>query len=111
MEIIQILRKVSWNERSTAALFQKLFLTKVSEKKEETVKGDLIVHWPGSACNRMFPLISTPINPGPTEWDFISIDDEPTSTADIIEEEIDTSDDSITSKESSNSSEERSVLQ
>ena len=57
----------------------------------------------------MFPLLLTPINPGPTEWDFISIDDEPTSTADIIEEEIDTSDDSITSEESSNSNEERSV--
>ena len=45
------------------------------------------------------------------EWDTISINDEPMSIADIIEEEIDTSDDSITSEERSNSNEERSVLQ
>ena len=57
----------------------------------------------------MFPLFSVPTNPGPTEWDIISIDDEPMSIADTIDEEIDTSDDSNTSEESSNSSEERSV--
>ena len=55
----------------------------------------------------MFPFIST----GPTEWDTISINDEPMTIADINEEEIDSSDDSITSEESTNSSEERSVLQ
>ena len=57
----------------------------------------------------MFPLFSVPVNPGPTEWDIISIDDEPMSISDTIDEEIDTSDDSNTSEESSNSSEERSV--
>ena len=54
-------------------------------------------------------MFSVPITPGPTEWDTISIDDEPMSIADILEEEIDTSDDSLTSEESTNSSEERSV--
>ena len=57
----------------------------------------------------MLPLFAVPVNPGPTEWDIISIDDEPMSIADTIDEEIDTSDDSNTSEESSNSSEERSV--
>ena len=40
----------------------------------------------------MFPFIST----GPTEWDTISINDEPMSIADIIEEEIDSSDEDLT---------------
>ena len=57
----------------------------------------------------MLPLFAVPVNPGPTEWDIISIDDEPMSIAVTIDEEIDTSDDSNTSEESSNSSEERSV--
>ena len=100
------------SERSTVALalFQNLFITIVSEKKEETVKGDLIVHWLGSACNRMFPLFSVPTNPGPTEWDIICIEDEPMSISDTIDEESDISDDdSNTSDEGSNFSDERSV--
>ena len=53
-------------------------------------------------------MLSVPITTGPTEWDTISLNDEPMSIADIIEEEIDSSDDSITSEESTNPSEERS---
>ena len=56
----------------------------------------------------MFPMLSVPMTTGPTEWDIISLNDEPISIADIIEEEIDSSDDSITSEESTNPSEERS---
>ena len=58
----------------------------------------------------MFPLFSVTINPGPTEWDIICIDDEPMSISDTIDEESDISDDdSNTSDESSNFSDERSV--
>ena len=42
------------------------------------------------------------------EWDSIAINDEPVSIADFIVEEIGSSDDSITSEESTYSSEERS---
>ena len=52
----------------------------------------------------MFPFISSE----PMEWDSIAINDEPVSIADFIVEEIGSSDDSITSEESTYSSEERS---
>ena len=52
----------------------------------------------------MFPFISSE----PMEWDSIAISDEPVSIADFIVEEIGSSDDSITSEESTYSSEERS---
>ena len=42
------------------------------------------------------------------EWDTISINEEPMILADILEEEREASDDSITSEESTDSSEERS---
>ena len=42
------------------------------------------------------------------DWDTISINEEPVTTADILEEERESSDDSITSEESTDSSEERS---
>ena len=52
----------------------------------------------------MFPFISSE----PMEWDSIAINDEPVSIADFIVEEIGSSDDSITSEESTYSSDERS---
>ena len=42
------------------------------------------------------------------DWDTVSINEEPVITADILEEERESSDDSITSEESTDSSEERS---
>ena len=42
------------------------------------------------------------------EWDTCSINEEPMTIADILEEEREASDDSITSEESTDSSEERS---
>ena len=42
------------------------------------------------------------------EWDTSSINEEPMTIADILEEERESSDDSITSEESTDSSEERS---
>ena len=52
----------------------------------------------------MFPFISTES----MEWDTIAVNDEPVSIADFIVEEIVSSDDSITSEESTYSSDERS---
>ena len=42
------------------------------------------------------------------EWDTISLNEEPMIIADMLEEERESSDDSITSEESTDSSEERS---
>ena len=52
----------------------------------------------------MFPFISTES----MEWDTLAVNDEPVSIADFIVEEIVSSDESITSEESTYSSDERS---